>query len=71
MAGKLRARNIVTLARAAEATHVSSVLWALYSEKLQRPEETAPPLRTVSRKSFCTGKYCHLIGSIAGNPAKF
>lgn len=41
------------------------------SEKLQRPEETAPPSRTVSRKSSYAEKYWRLIGFIAGNPAKF
>lgn len=70
-AGKLRAKNTVTLACAAQIVRVSFVFRALRSEKLQRPEETAPPTRTVPRKSFYTGKYWRLIGFIVENPVKF
>lgn len=67
-ASKLRAKNTVTLA---QIVCVSFVFPALCSEKLQRPEGTATPTRTVPRKSFYTEKYWRLIGFIVENPAKF
>lgn len=71
MAGKLRAKNTVTFARAAQIARVSFAFRAPRSEKLQRPEETAPPTQTAPRKSSYTEKYWHLIGFIVENPAKF